>query len=919
MESTIPLKIWQTLPSLELSPTLKMCVEKLKIDNPEFEHYLFDHIMCEEFIKEHFSKDVWIAYNDLIPNVYKADLWRLCVLYIHGGIYLDIRLQCENDFKLITLTDKEYYVWDGKYKNQEIEYDSVYNGLIVSKKNNHILFDVITQIVDNVMNRQYGSNPYIVTGSQLLGKCVTPLQYTFEYIHYGPKQRETIRHNDKIVMGQYSEYSKCKDNSANDDNHYLDLWTKRKIYRNDPENIQRCSRINIFIAYYGSFPNYFQLYLDSLAINDDILTVYFITDIDMSGYRIPKNCKSIWMTLEVLREKFSNFLLKEFGKTLPGNELIYCAYKLCDLKILYPVLFDQILIDHDIREYDYVGWGDCDVIYGKFSNFINNLGTFDIIGGYHGHFAAIKNIPELKNMFKSIDNIYQLLIDTKTYIIDEIAARKHIEKLKMFYINKYFTDIVPPCFFNLFRKDHKQRKKNFFDVYNHEKDIRYLFYDKIKEKLFTMYDDGTTRETIYVHLQKRPMELSFTESNSGYWICENSFSIHEPITTNPKIRLHIPAIPHTITHHDFSHCAFTGKVQRFPKMMQSVGYEVYHYGIESSLTDATKDIVLLNKDEWNALRIESLISLDPKLSPDDAKKKLDDPAQFVGLLANWSTPLYKKFNERFREKLQENYRGTSTDIVCVPLGKSYNDATQGLGFVEVEIGIGYSNSCKNYRIFESYAWLHNTLAKDTPRNYWFVAPYSHDSIEFQYTPQANIKRIGFLGRIGNHKGCNIIVQIAKLFPDIEFVLCGQGDPKPYCHQPNIKYKLPIHGKERSDYLGNLIAFLYPTTYLEPFGAAVIEAQMCGTPVITCDCGGMVETVENFKTGLRCHTLADYRHGVQMALNGEFDRQYIRNRAIKLYDIHNVAKQYDYILKSILEIHNGNNGWYSPHTYIDHLI
>ena len=52
------------------------------------------------------------------------------------------------------------------------------------------------------------------------------------------------------------------------------------------------------------------------------------------------------------------------------------------------------------------------------------------------------------------------------------------------------------------------------------------------------------------------------------------------------MRLHLPAIPHTITSAAYSHCAFTGKVLRFPRMMMSVGYEVYHYGVEGSETDA---------------------------------------------------------------------------------------------------------------------------------------------------------------------------------------------------------------------------------------------------------------------------------------------------------------------------------------------
>jgi hypothetical protein len=54
----------------------------------------------------------------------------------------------------------------------------------------------------------------------------------------------------------------------------------------------------------------------------------------------------------------------------------------------------------------------------------------------------------------------------------------------------------------------------------------------------------------------------------------------------------------------------------------------------------------------------------------------------------------------------------------------------------------------------------------------------------------------------------------------------------------------------------------------------------------------------------------------MALDGKFDREYIRERAVKLYGMDEVAKKYEYTFKSIMDIHNGKNGWYSPDSYID---
>jgi glycosyltransferase involved in cell wall biosynthesis/GR25 family glycosyltransferase involved in LPS biosynthesis len=385
-----------------------------------------------------------------------------------------------------------------------------------------------------------------------------------------------------------------------------------------------------------------------------------------------------------------------------------------------------------------------------------------------------------------------------------------------------------------------------------------------------------------------------------------------------KIRLHIPGIPYTITRPEFSHDAFTGKVLRFSRMMRSRGFEVYHYGVETSVSEATKQFDIMTKEEWTDLRIKSWQFIDKNLSLEDAIKKNNDDTQIVSQLSNWSSPLSKEFNIRFRKELIGNYRSNQTDIVCIPLSKTYEEAIDKLNYVVVEIGIGYSGSYLNYRIFESYSWMANTLAKEDkqPNNYWFVIPHFFDTNEFQLSLKPLAKRIGYMGRITDLKGCRIIMEIARRFPDYEFVICGQGDPTSYLSVPNIVYKKPIHGSERSEYLGSCIAFLHLAKYLEPFGCGPVEAQLCGTPVISTDWGGMVETVEQFKTGLRGHTLADFCYGVQMAIDGKFNRQYIRDRAVRLYDMYNLANNYEYALKSILDVNTpGKNGWYAQKSHI----
>jgi len=97
----IPLAIYQTWSTKDLPPKMRERIELLKSQHPRFTHHLYDDNDCREFIKTHFKPDVLWAYDSLVPGAYKADLWRLCILFINGGIYVDIKMCCVNGFKLI--------------------------------------------------------------------------------------------------------------------------------------------------------------------------------------------------------------------------------------------------------------------------------------------------------------------------------------------------------------------------------------------------------------------------------------------------------------------------------------------------------------------------------------------------------------------------------------------------------------------------------------------------------------------------------------------------------------------------------------------------------------------------------------------------------------------------------------------------
>jgi len=226
--SIIPLKLYTNWHTKNLPPKMYENYVKLKKNNSEFEFFLFDENDCRKFIKHNFDINILNAYNKLLPCAYKCDLWRYCVLYINGGIYLDIKYNCVNNFKLIALTEKEYFVRDMLEK-------CIYNALIVTLPRNQILLNAINQIVKNTANNYYGNNALMPTGPGLLGEYMSLKDITNLDIYHNYTVVDNIMseyylvYRDRIILKSYAEYrEEQKKNQKHI--HYGDLWRMKKIY-----------------------------------------------------------------------------------------------------------------------------------------------------------------------------------------------------------------------------------------------------------------------------------------------------------------------------------------------------------------------------------------------------------------------------------------------------------------------------------------------------------------------------------------------------------------------------------------------------------------------------------------------------------------------------------------------------------------
>ena len=86
----IPLVCYTTWHTKNLPPLMENNYNMLKNNNKELNFQLYDEDDCKQFINQYFDKNVYNAYNNLVPSSYKSDLWRYCILYVNGGTYIDI-------------------------------------------------------------------------------------------------------------------------------------------------------------------------------------------------------------------------------------------------------------------------------------------------------------------------------------------------------------------------------------------------------------------------------------------------------------------------------------------------------------------------------------------------------------------------------------------------------------------------------------------------------------------------------------------------------------------------------------------------------------------------------------------------------------------------------------------------------------
>lgn len=284
------------------------------------------------------------------------------------------------------------------------------------------------------------------------------------------------------------------------------------------------NRIALIVPHFGQFNNYYEFWLRSCQANSDKVDFIIFTDDNrvLTKFKQEGNLKLFHSSLAEVRRLAET--------KLETNVVLEHPYKLCDLKAMYGIVFEDYL-----RDYDFWGYCDNDLVFGKIDDFVTDemLVQYDKIFT-RGHLTIMRNTAEVNNLFKQsertgiVPSWRKVLASPQGFSFDEWAG---VSRLWQMLANDRVCDDIVFDDINWTKKHFLSTQKQ---VYGTDQGKSHFIFEWNNGRLWRIYWDEHRREikrepTLYVHFQKRHLSIA-TDDTDHYLIVPNRFIPYEAPT-----------------------------------------------------------------------------------------------------------------------------------------------------------------------------------------------------------------------------------------------------------------------------------------------------------------------------------------------------------------------------------------------------
>ena len=185
--------------------------------------------------------------------------------------------------------------------------------------------------------------------------------------------------------------------------------------------------------------------------------------------------------------------------------------------------------------------------------------------------------------------------------------------------------------------------------------------------------------------------------------------------------------------------------------------------------------------------------------------------------------------------------------------------------------------------------------------------------------------VAFLGRISPEKRPDRAISIARAL-GMPLKIAAKVDRadetyfrtqiEPLLKGPGVEFIGEINEEQKTQFLGNALALLFPVDWPEPFGLSMIEAMACGTPVLAFRCGSVPEIVEDGITGVIVDTVEQAIAALPRVI--ALDRKKVRKRFEQRFSANRMANDYIDVYRRLLAASQriGSNGRETRHDPVE---
>jgi len=168
--------------------------------------------------------------------------------------------------------------------------------------------------------------------------------------------------------------------------------------------------------------------------------------------------------------------------------------------------------------------------------------------------------------------------------------------------------------------------------------------------------------------------------------------------------------------------------------------------------------------------------------------------------------------------------------------------------------------------------------------------------------------LAFLGRISPEKRPDRAIRIAqragiplKIAAKVDKVdeAYFRSEILPLIDGQAIEFLGEINDKQKTSFLRDAAALLFPIDWPEPFGLVMIEAMACGTPVLAFRCGSVSEIVEDGVTGKVVESEDEAIAALPELLS--YDRRAVRKRFQERFTAARMARDYADLYRTLMTV------------------